>query len=81
MNISVSKCHDRGHATIQPEQVIDLALKSERLMSDDLEQKHIGTPLTEHQSAALYERGREVVKVRLHCSLTTKTRSYTIAEY
>lgn len=54
MNIDASNTWNEGQAILQLAQVDDLALKLEALMLNNLDQQHIGTPLTGQQQETLY---------------------------
>ncbi|KAF7672642.1 hypothetical protein GT037_009143 [Alternaria burnsii] len=63
MNIDASNTWNGGQAILQLAQVDDLALKLEARMLNNLDQKHIGTPLTRQQQETLYiQAGHEMLK-------------------
>lgn len=79
MNADASNIQDGGQTLLQSNQVVDLALKLEALMLNQLGQKHAGTPLTSQQQDALYvQAGNEVLqRIRdANCFVET-VRAYT----
>ncbi|KAB2100287.1 hypothetical protein AG0111_0g11259 [Alternaria gaisen] len=63
MNIGASDTWNGGQAILQLAQVDDLALKLEALMLNNLDQQHIGTPMTGQQQETLYiQAGHEMLK-------------------
>jgi hypothetical protein len=63
MNTDASNTWNGGQAILQLAQVDDLALKLEALMLNNLDQQHIGTPLTRQQQETLYvQAGHEMLK-------------------
>jgi hypothetical protein len=63
MNIDASNTWNRGQAILQLAQVDDLALKLEARMLNNLDQKHIDTPLTRQQQETFYvQAGHEMLK-------------------
>jgi hypothetical protein len=63
MNTDASDTCNGGQAILQLTQVDDLALKLEACMLDNLDQKHIGTPLTRQQQETFYiQAGHEMLK-------------------
>ncbi|CAN9248509.1 unnamed protein product [Alternaria alternata] len=58
-----SRLWNGGQAILQLAQVDDLVLKLEALMLNNLDQQHIGTPLTRQQQETLYiQAGHEMLK-------------------
>ncbi|CAN9393523.1 unnamed protein product [Alternaria alternata] len=63
MNTDASDMWNEGQDILQLAQVDDLALKLEALMLNNLDQQHIGTPLTGQQQETLYiQAGHEMLK-------------------
>ncbi|KAH8632682.1 hypothetical protein IG631_11316 [Alternaria alternata] len=63
MNIEARNTWNGDQAILQLAQVDDLALKLEALMLNNLDQQHIGTPLTRQQQETLYvQAGHEMLK-------------------
>jgi hypothetical protein len=63
MSIDASHNWNGGQAILQLAQVDDLALKLEARMLNNLDQKHIGTPLTRQQQETFYiQAGHEMLK-------------------
>ncbi|CAN9399835.1 unnamed protein product [Alternaria alternata] len=63
MNTNASDTWNGGQAILQLAQVDDLALKLKALMLNNLDQQHIGTPLTGQQQETLYiQAGHEMLK-------------------
>ncbi|CAN9422351.1 unnamed protein product [Alternaria alternata] len=63
MNTDASNTWNGGQAILQLAQVDDLVLKLEALMLNNLDQQHIGTPLTRQQQETLYiQAGHEMLK-------------------
>ncbi|CAN9401457.1 unnamed protein product [Alternaria alternata] len=63
MNTDASHTWNGGQAILQLAQVDDLVLKLEALMLNNLDQQHIGTPLTRQQQETLYiQAGHEMLK-------------------